>query len=316
MINNNNPQTLLIVCGTRPEIIKLSPVYEQACEQFGQANVHWVSTGQHQKLEEETLENFGIEPDFRLDAGDAGGSLFNVYKNIINGLREVIRQVSPSMVIVQGDTISAYSGAFTAFHLKVPVAHVEAGLRTYDNDNPFPEEAYRCMIDSMASLYFAPTSLAADNLRKEGCDENHILTTGNTVIDALSRVDEMTTHLSTANLPVIQDNHKLIFVTMHRRESWDGTLSSMCHALRELADKYNDIHIVVPLHIKPKVQRQIKSILQEHPRITLLPPLNFVACHRLISKSYLVLTDSGGIQEEAPSYAVPVLVLAGLMILR
>lgn len=312
MILKNENKPILIVCGTRPEIIKLAPLYVSACKAFGDDRVKWVSTGQHQALEEQTLRDFGIVPTVRLKAATSETVLTDLHDTIVRRLGRLIDQTDPALVIVQGDTISAFSGAFTAFHKRIPVAHVEAGLRTYDNDNPYPEEAYRRMIDAMASLHFAATLQAAEHLRDEGCEDNFICVTGNTVIDALSMVDVLASHLPTAELPEIPEHHRLILATMHRRESWDGALASMCRALMELVEKYDDIHILFPLHINPRVQEQVRPILENHPRITLLPPLNFVACHHLISNAFLILTDSGGIQEEAPSYAVPVLVLRQL----
>lgn len=304
--SHNGP--ILIVAGTRPEVIKLAPVYFEARERLGETRVHWVSTGQHEVLEKETLVGFGIEPRHCLDAS-ARGSLLDLNQNVIRGITALSEAVDPAMVVVQGDTVSAFAAAFAAFHEHLPVAHIEAGLRSGDNRDPFPEEAYRRLIDDMASLRFAPTSGAASNLAAAGCRKETIFVTGNTAIDALELVDKTWVQSSGAELPKIADGHRLLFVTLHRRESWGPKLEGMCHALRDIAERYDDVHIVLPLHVNPIVRGTIEPILQNIPRISLTAPLEFAACHSLIRDSYLILTDSGGIQEEAPSYHVPVFVL-------
>jgi UDP-N-acetylglucosamine 2-epimerase (non-hydrolysing) len=299
---------VLVVAGTRPEVIKLAPVYLEARKRLGEARVCWVSTGQHGVLERETLARFAIKPDHYLNAG-AGGSLLDLNEKVVRGITALCEAIDPSFAVVQGDTVSAFAGAFAAFHEHLPVAHVEAGLRSGDNLDPFPEEAYRRMIDDMASLRFAPTAGAAANLVAEGCREDTIYVTGNTAIDALALVDKLAVQRAPANVPVIPNGQRLIFVTIHRRESWGTKLEGMCHALRDIAARFDDVHMVLPLHVNPRVRETVEPILRDQPRITLTEPLDYVACHSLIREAHLILTDSGGIQEEAPSYHVPVLVL-------
>jgi UDP-N-acetylglucosamine 2-epimerase (non-hydrolysing) len=302
---------ILIVAGTRPEVIKLAPVYFTARARFGNAAVQWISTGQHHTLEQETLRSFGIECTHRLNAGDASGSLITVNNRIIEHFSHLLRAEEPALVVVQGDTASAYAAAFAAFHARIPVAHVEAGLRTYDNLDPFPEEAYRRMIGVLATIHFAPTPRAAAHLRSEGCAEASIYITGNTAVDALALIDAVNARRGDLQtLPQVPPGKRLVFVTLHRRESWGTPLRDMCLAIRDIAERFfDDVHIVFPLHVNPQVQKQVRPLLSGIPHITIVPPLDYAACHALISQAYVILTDSGGIQEEAPSYGVPVLVL-------
>lgn len=309
MQSRTGPKPILIVAGTRPEVIKLAPLYFQACDQFSDNRVQWVSTGQHKALEKETLASFGIAPSFSLDAANSGKSLTALYRQVVQRMAALQKRTDPALVVVQGDTSSAFAAAFSAFHDRIPVAHVEAGLRTYDNQAPYPEEAYRHMIDTLASIHFAPTARAAANLKSEGCADESVYITGNTAVDALSLVDRIARRIPEHELPPIARGKRLLFATMHRRESWGRALSEMCLALRDIAERFDDIQIIFPLHVNPRVQNQIAPILENHPRITLLRPLDFATCHFLIRRSHLILTDSGGIQEEAPSYGVPVLVL-------
>lgn len=309
MDNRSDSRTLFIVAGTRPEVIKLAPVYFSTRKRFGSRAVRWVSTGQHRMLETQTLASFGIVPDFRLKAHDHHGSLLKTAERVTLALGELLRRRNPDLVIVQGDTVSAYAAAFAAFHRNVPVGHVEAGLRTYDAHDPFPEEAYRRMIAPLATVHFAPTSRAAGNLYSEGCEENRVCVTGNTVVDALAMVDRITGTGAMAKMPDIPADKRLLFVTLHRRESWGTPLSEMCLAVKALVKRYKDVHVVFPVHVNPVVQRTVHPLLDGVRGITLLRPVNYAVAHALIRRAYAVLTDSGGIQEEAPSYGVPVLVL-------
>lgn len=310
MRDNPDARPILLVAGTRPEVIKLAPVYFHACERFGREAVQWISTGQHEKLEAETLASFGIECTHRLNAGDCGGQLMVMHDLIVRHLGELMGAVAPPMVVVQGDTLSAFSASFAAFHAGVPIAHIEAGLRTYDNRDPYPEESYRRMIDALATIHFPPTQVAAAHLRSEGVADSGIYVTGNTAVDALSLIDAVAARTaSTAALPPFPQGKRLLFVTLHRRESWGEPMREMCLAVRDIAERFSDVQIVFPLHVNPVVRGLVRPLLSGHPRIMLVPPLDFAACHKLISQSDLILTDSGGIQEEAPSYGVPVIVL-------
>lgn len=297
---------ILLIAGTRPEIIKLAPVYVAARALFGHDQILWLSTGQHEALARETLAGFGIEPSHSLGLGDTGGSLPTMIERISQGIGDVLLAERPALAVVQGDTASAFAGAMAAFHHGIPMAHVEAGLRTYDNRDPYPEEAYRRMIDVIAAIRFAPTVGAAGHLRAEGCRESSIYVTGNTAVDAVALASTAGAGL-TQGLP--PPSARLLFVTLHRRESWGAPLEAMCLALRDIVEAFDDVEIVLPLHVNPQVQRVIAPLLSGRARIRLLPPLDFASCQAVMKRAHLILTDSGGIQEEAPSHGVPVLVL-------
>ena len=295
-----------MVAGTRPEIIKLAPLYRKLQAEIGEARTEWISTGQHLDLERTTLESFGIVPAMSLDIRALSDDLLDAHAEAVKAVTRLITERRPALVIVQGDTLSAVSTAFAAFHVQTPLAHVEAGLRSGNTHNPFPEEAYRRMIDALADLRFAPTRQAADNLLAEKMRPKTIFVTGNTAVDAL-----MENEARPPSPPAmeIREGAQLVLVTLHRRESWGHTLEQMCHALIDIADRHPDVEIVLPLHINPKVRDTIRPILRNNPQIRVTAPLSYADCHDLMRRAALILTDSGGIQEEAPSYGVPTLVL-------
>jgi len=298
-----------IVAGTRPEVIKLAPVLNRVRSQFGAENVQWISTHQHMQLESKTMARFGITATHRLAERTVGGSITDFTIRTIEQLTALQEKVRPSLVVVQGDTSSTFAGALAAFHAGIPVAHVEAGLRTDDIHDPFPEEAYRRMTDAVADLHFAPTRAAADRLVSEGYARGMVFSTGNTSVDALQMIDHMDIGLAAADVPAIPDGARLLFVTVHRRESWGQPLENLCNAIRDIVEAFDDVHVVLPVHVNPVVRDTVRRVLQDVPRITLTAPLDFVTCHFLIRRAHLILTDSGGITEEAPSYGVPVLIL-------
>jgi len=300
---------LWIVAGTRPEVIKLAPVYFSAQARFGKSAVQWISTGQHMQLEREMLAQFAITPDHNLNVRQESGTLVDVAERTIRALTKLQQDIKPALVIVQGDTVSTFAGAFAAFHAAIPVAHVEAGLRTSDIHDPFPEEAYRRMTDAMTDIHFPPTRMAGDNLRTEGYPEDTIYCTGNTAIDAVKMVDSGALVPSAGEVVELPKQGRLLFVTMHRRESWGKPLEDLCATIRDIVEKYDDVHVVLPVHVNPIVRDTVFAMLKGVARVNLAPPLDFMACHSVIRKSYLIMTDSGGIAEEAPSYGVPVLVL-------
>ena len=298
-----------VVAGTRPEVIKQAPVLGSARARFGHDAVQWVSTHQHLQLETDTMARFGITADHRLQERADGGSITEFNIRVIRQFTELQEKIRPGLVVVQGDTASTFAAAFSAFHADIPVAHVEAGLRTDDIHDPFPEEAYRRMTDAMADLHFAPTPAAAERLIAEGYNEEVVFSTGNTAVDALQMIDQMEPGRAATELPEIPEAARLVFVTMHRRESWGSVLEELCGAIRDIVSQFQDIHVVLPVHVNPTVQETVTKALRNVPRVILTPPLDFVACHMLIRKSHLIMTDSGGITEEAPSYNVPTLVL-------
>lgn len=306
MKRTTRPGSVFLVAGTRPEIIKLAPLYRKLQAEIGEARTEWISTGQHLDLERTTLESFGIVPAMSLDIRALSDDLLDAHAEAVKAVTRLITERRPALVIVQGDTLSAVSTAFAAFHAQTPLAHVEAGLRSGNTHNPFPEEAYRRMIDALADLRFAPTRQAADNLLAEKMRPKTIFVTGNTAVDAL-----MENEARPPSPPAmeIREGAQLVLVTLHRRESWGHTLEQMCHALIDIADRHPDVEIVLPLHINPKVRDTIRPILRNNPQIRVTAPLSYADCHDLMRRAALILTDSGGIQEEAPSYGVPTLVL-------
>ncbi|WP_416395475.1 non-hydrolyzing UDP-N-acetylglucosamine 2-epimerase [Allohahella sp. A8] len=298
---------IFVIAGTRPEVIKLAPVYRQLVERFSIDGVEWVNSGQHTTLADLALEAFGISPGTVLNSMAADGSLGVLSRNLISEFDHLFSMTSPRAVVVQGDTTTAFAAALVAFYHRLPCIHVEAGLRSFDCANPFPEEANRRMVTSLATLHCAPTPRAADNLRREGVPEAHILITGNTVVDAVHHVRDKVLKLQ----PPARGQRQIL-VTMHRREAWGDEMENMCTALLELADSRPDVVIDFPVHLNPRVREPVHRLLGEHSRIHLLAPLDYIGLQKMLSQSYLVLTDSGGIQEEAPSYGVPVLVLRRL----
>ena len=266
-------------------------------------------TGQHRKLLDQVLELFGVTPDYDLDVMSAGQSLFGATSKIIQRLENVFRDRF-DFAIVQGDTTTTFCGALAGFYARVPVGHVEAGLRTGNYQHPFPEEANRVLTTRLATLHFASTEWAADNLRREEISESTIHVTGNPVTDAVTRVDNMLRSglLTTSKWQVLDPAKRLIVVTAHRRENFGEPFERICAAVRRIAQR-GDVQVVYPVHPNPNVQAHTKKLLSDKPNIVLLDPLSYPEFIDLMRRSYLLLSDSGGIQEEAPSLGKPVLVL-------
>ncbi|MEE9613602.1 MAG: UDP-N-acetylglucosamine 2-epimerase (non-hydrolyzing) [Thermodesulfobacteriota bacterium] len=310
---------ILLVFGTRPEAIKMAPVIKKIRASSGLESVVCV-TGQHREMLDSVLGLFGITPDYDLNIMSDGQDLFDITTRAVEGLKGVLGRVTPEVVLVQGDTTTAFVAALSAYYMKIPVGHVEAGLRTYDKYSPFPEEKNRHLLSVLADYHFAPTERAKSNLLKEGVAEENIWVTGNTVIDALHYiVKRNSTPDSTANLkryfdnewdlPLMSDGKKLILVTGHRRENFGEGFRNICMALKDIAEKREDVEIVYPVHLNPDVQGPVKAILNRQPNVHLKEPMAYEQFIYLMDKAYLVLTDSGGIQEEAPSLGKPVLVM-------
>jgi UDP-N-acetylglucosamine 2-epimerase (non-hydrolysing) len=300
---------ILTVFGTRPEAIKLAPVIKEMKEHPGKPVCKICVTGQHREMLDPFLKLFGIKQDYDLNIMQKDQTLFDVTCNILTKVKEILLLERPDIVLVQGDTTSAFASSLAAFYLKIKIAHVEAGLRSGDKYNPFPEEINRKLIDHMADWHFAPTETARQHLLKEGIPDKTIHITGNTVIDALFMVLHSTkgeNHLK--DLPV-KDGSKLILVTAHRRESFGDDIRNICYALRRIVEHNPGIEIIYPVHLNPNVQKPVKQILGGLARVHLIEPLDYISFIHLMNKSYLILTDSGGIQEEAPSLGKPVLVM-------
>ena len=306
----NQKMKTMVIFGTRPEVIKLAPVIREFQRRQDPSQIYMLATAQHRQLLDQMLKTFGLTSDRDLDLMAPDQSLAQLSSRVITGVSEVLAEVKPDLVIVQGDTTTAMASALAAFYRKIRVAHVEAGLRTGDPANPFPEEINRKIISSVADFHFAPTSLAVQNLKNEGIPARKIRQTGNTVVDALQFIKERLDSPGGTRLPVkVKPDSRIILVTSHRRENFGPPLEHICRALIELVGRYKDVEIVYPVHPNPNVKKTAVRLLAKHERIHLIQPLDYLQLLQLMKKSYLVLTDSGGIQEEAPSFRKPVLVM-------
>ena len=297
----------LIVCGTRPEIIKLAPVH-RAFEASGRIDGLLCATGQHDDMATHTFAAFGLSPDVRIEPFGGESTLNALVSRLMAELERVIRRSAPDLILVQGDTASALAGALSGFCCRVPVAHVEAGLRSFDLKVPFPEEGFRAGIAQIAALHFPPTPRAADNLRSAGIPAERILVTGNTVTDAALAMSARCDGWP-ATLPALPDGAPLVLVTAHRRESWGQGIESIARAVATLHDALPHVHLLFPVHLNPRVQSSVRERLTGYERVHLLPPLDYQQFIPVLRRASLVLTDSGGIQEEAPTFGVPVLVM-------
>jgi len=309
---------IITIFGTRPEAIKLAPVIKELKNYSGKFRSVVCVTAQHREMLDQVLNLFEIKPDYDLNIMENNQSLFDVTTKGLNRIRRVLEKEKPDIVLVQGDATTSFVASLAAFYLKITIGHVEAGLRTNDKYQPFPEEINRKLISHIADLHFAPTEKAKSNLLSEGISKDKIFVTGNTVIDALRIIvsqqstDENQKELKRYfldNWQLAADNRKLILVTGHRRENFGQRLENTCHALKEIAINNADVLIVYPVHLNPNVQEPVRRILHGVKNIHLIEPLDYNCFAYLMKKSYLILTDSGGIQEEAPSLGKPVLVM-------
>ncbi|MFD2170201.1 non-hydrolyzing UDP-N-acetylglucosamine 2-epimerase [Tumebacillus lipolyticus] len=301
------PIRVLTVFGTRPEAVKMAPLVK-ALERAGeQIHSRVCVTAQHRQMLDQVLELFEITPDYDLDIMEQRQTLTGVTIKALAGLQEVIQKEQPQIVLVHGDTSTTFVGALAAFYQQVAVGHVEAGLRTHDKYSPFPEEMNRQLTGVMADLHFAPTEQSRANLLAENKREQTIIVTGNTAIDAME-----TTVRDSYSHPILDQmkpGQRLVFMTAHRRENLGEKMENIFRAVRRLVDEHQDLVVVYPVHLNPAVQEPARKILGDHQRIHLTDPMDVYDGHNFMSRAYLILTDSGGIQEEAPSLGVPVLVL-------
>jgi UDP-N-acetylglucosamine 2-epimerase (non-hydrolysing) len=293
-------KNILIVSGTRPEIIKLAPLYH-ALQATGWADVQWLHTGQHGDMADQIFECFDVKPGMTLER--AGSSLIEFSTGCRQQLEAVMTSREWTLVIVQGDTESAFQGALAGFYHRVPVAHVEAGLRTYNLGRPFPEEGLRQMISRLTRFHFAPTQRSVVALQAEGIADEFIHLTGNTVIDA----QQWTCAHRGVKRKVQGRGHLL--VTVHRRENWGDDVAQICQAIADIARQQPDLQVLFPVHLNPVVQGPVHEILGGIANITLVAPLDYTGMQQALADAWMVLTDSGGLQEEAPTFGVPVLVL-------
>jgi UDP-N-acetylglucosamine 2-epimerase (non-hydrolysing) len=302
---------VLFVLGTRPEAIKLAPVITELNSRPQKFEITVAVTAQHREMLDQVLGLFDIEADYDLNLMTEDQNLFDVTSEALLGLQDVLTQEAPSVVLVEGDTTTVFVACLAAFYLRIPVGHVEAGLRTFDRRNPFPEEMHRRLAGALADYHFAPTGRARKNLLAEGVPDERVYVTGNTVVDALLSVIGKPSHLS--EHPALSDleleGKRILLVTVHRRESFGKPMENIYKALRDIVERNEDVEVVFPVHLNPNVRRAATAILAEVDRVSLLEPLPYLAFAHLMNRSYLILTDSGGIQEEAPSLGKPVLVL-------
>ncbi len=300
---------ILVTVGTRPEVVKMAPLVHCLREE-NHFDTILVSTSQHRQMLDQALEVFGLEPDFDLDIMQPGQSLCASTARALDGMGELLSTLAPDLLLVQGDTNTVLAASLAAHYHKVPVGHVEAGLRTDDPYLPFPEEMNRRLTSRLCALHFAPTRLAVENLLKEGTDEKRVFLTGNTVIDALFWTsDHYPERLPECATEILDRGNRFILVTAHRRESLEGHIFGIMEALKEIVHSFKDVEIVYPVHLNPRVQEAAFSVLSGVDRVHLIEPVPYPEIVNLMDKCYLVLTDSGGIQEEAPTFGKPVLVL-------
>lgn len=298
---------VMVVFGTRPEAIKMAPLVLELQKHSDSIETITVVTAQHRQMLDQVLETFSIEPHYDLDIMGKNQSLLDITGKILEKFDSVVKQELPDIILVHGDTTTTFAASLVAFYNQVRIGHVEAGLRTFDKYSPFPEEMNRQMTDCLADLYFAPTSESKENLLKENHPESAIVITGNTAIDALKLTVQSDYYHEV--LDQLDPNKKLVLVTMHRRENQGQPMRNVFTALREMVDFHQEIEVVYPVHLSPVVQEAAKDILAGHDRIHLIEPLDVLDFHNLASRSYFIMTDSGGVQEEAPSLGKPVLVL-------
>lgn len=309
---------VLILFGTRPEAIKLAPVIKKFKSQNSKFITKICVTAQHREMLDQVLDLFEIELDYDLNIMKHNQSLSDITVDGLRKLEEILNREKPDFILVQGDTTTTFVSSLAAYYSKIKIAHIEAGLRTKDKFNPFPEEINRRLTDCLSDLYFAPTEKARENLLKEGVDESKIFVTGNTVIDALlmmvekqkgEKIQKDMERRFLNKYGILFDNRKLILVTGHRRESFGKDFENICYGLKKIAMNNHDVRIVYPVHLNPNVQKPVRKILTGVSNIHLIEPLDYFSFVWLMNQSYLILTDSGGLQEEAPTLGKPVLVM-------
>ena len=296
---------VMTIFGTRPEAIKMAPLVKELDSRVEIESIVCV-TAQHREMLDQVLEVFDIKPNYDLNVMKQGQTLSEITSRVLMGLEEVIKKEKPNIILVHGDTTTTFAGALAAFYNGVDIGHVEAGLRTWNKYSPFPEEMNRQMVDRMSDMYFAPTEVSKNNLLSENISEDKIYVTGNTAIDAMK-----TTVKDDYNNEIFDwaGEDKLILLTAHRRENLGDPMRNIFKAVRRIVNEYPDIKVVYPVHLNPKVREVANEVFNGMDRVRLIEPLEVFDFHNFINKSYIILTDSGGIQEEAPSLGKPVLVL-------
>jgi len=300
------------VFGTRPDAIKMAPVVLELANRADEFEAVVISTGQHRQMLDQVLEVFDVTTDIELDLMRHNQTLNGLTRRILEAMDTLLAETPLDALLVQGDTTTAFAAALAAFYRKVPVAHVEAGLRSHDLFQPWPEEANRKLAAVVTQLHFAPTPLSRENLLAEAVPSEDVVVTGNTIVDAVERLLEMQTIEHPLPEGVPDDGSKLVLVTSHRRESWGVELENICDSIVELVQRFPEIRVVYPVHLNPNVSSTVEARLGNRERVHLVPPIDYFQFLSLLRRSYLVLTDSGGVQEEAPIFNKPVLVLRKL----
>jgi len=296
---------VMSIFGTRPEAIKMAPLVKELEKNKEIKSIVCV-TAQHREMLDQVLETFDIKPDYDLNIMKQGQTLGDITTRVLNGVEKIIKDEQPDIVLVHGDTTTTFASALAAFYNQVDIGHVEAGLRTYDKYSPFPEEMNRQMVDCVTDMYFAPTNLSKENLLKENIDESKIYVTGNTAIDAMSTTVD--TEYKHEVLDWVGDS-RMILLTAHRRENLGEPMKRIFKGIKRIVDETPDVKVIYPIHLNPKVREVANEVFGDSERIKLIEPLEVFDFHNFQNKSYIILTDSGGIQEEAPSLGKPVLVL-------
>ncbi|SFC33123.1 non-hydrolyzing UDP-N-acetylglucosamine 2-epimerase [Clostridium uliginosum] len=299
---------VITIFGTRPEAIKMAPLVKEL-EKREEIESKVCVTAQHREMLDQVLELFDIKPDFDLNIMKTKQTLTGITNKVLEGLEEVFEQEKPDMILVHGDTTTTFAGSLAAFYQQIKIGHVEAGLRTFNKYFPFPEEMNRKLTGSLADLHFTPTKGSKENLLREGIEEKNIYITGNTVIDAMMHTVEDEYEFKNEYLKKIDFNKKIIMITAHRRENWGQGIENICHALKKIVKDNSDVELVYLVHLNPVVKDVVFKELGGLDRVHLLPPLDTKETHNLMNKSFMVMTDSGGLQEEAPHLGKPVLVL-------
>ena len=302
------PKTILCIFGTRPEAIKMAPVIKELKRYRHEFNVIIVLTGQHTDMTYDVMDVFKLKADIDMRIMKPKQSLNYITKEVISRMEKVIDDTIPDVVLVHGDTTTSMATALASYQKNIKIGHVEAGLRSFDYRNPWPEEMNRVIVDRLSTFHFAPTETACKNLREEGI-QNHVTVTGNTVIDALQEALGPDTEVTDETLDLLNIKDKIVLVTAHRRENWGTPLINICGALKDIVHLRNDVTIIYAVHPNPNVKDVVHRLLDGVPRIKLIDPPNYIDFANLMGVSYLVLTDSGGLQEEAPALGKPVLVM-------
>ena len=298
---------VMTVFGTRPEAIKMAPLVLELQKQSQRFEAITTVSAQHREMLDQVLDIFHIKPDYDLNIMHARQTLTDITSNVLINLDKILKEAKPDIVLVHGDTTTTFAASVAAFYNQIPIGHVEAGLRTWEKYSPYPEEMNRQMTDAMTDLYFAPTNQSKANLLKENHKEDNIYITGNTAIDALKQTVDKEYHHNI--LDKVSPDNKLILLTMHRRENQGEPMRRVFKVIREVVESREDVEVIYPVHLSPAVQEAAKEILGNTERIHLISPLDVVDFHNLAARSYFIMTDSGGVQEEAPSLGKPVLVL-------